>query len=104
MKAVTIGPEFGKENLRLVDVSKPNAGYDDVLVRITKAGLNPIDYNLVHGKIVYSLTPIPHIPGSEAIGIVESSSRLMREKISFMDNDHVIAFKTPGTDCFCSPA
>ncbi len=75
MKAVTIGPEFGKENLRLVDVSKPNAGYDDVIVRITKAGLNPIDYNLVHGKIVYSLTPIPHIPGSEAIGIVESSSR-----------------------------
>ena len=30
--------------------------------------------------------------------------RLMREKISFMDNDHVIASKTPGTDCICCPA
>ncbi len=79
MHAVNIGPEFGKENLKFVNIEKPQAKFGEVLVRITKAGLNPIDYNLIHGKIVYNLAPVPHIPGSEAIGIVETDGSIFKK-------------------------
>lgn len=79
MQAVNIGPEFGKENLKLVDVPKPTPGQGEVLVKITHAGVNPIDYGVIHGKIVYNLTPVPHIPGSEAIGEVETDGKLFRK-------------------------
>jgi alcohol dehydrogenase len=79
MHAVNIGPEFGKENLKFVDTEKPQPKHGEVLVRITKAGLNPIDYNLIHGKIVYNMKPIPHIPGSEAIGAVETDGSLFKK-------------------------
>ena len=86
MHAANIGPEFGKENLKFVTIEKPQAKPGEVLVRITKAGLNPIDYNLIHGKIVYNLSPVPHIPGSEAIGIVESDGSI------FKKGDRVLIF------------
>ena len=79
MQAVNIGPEFGKENLKLVDIPKPAPGEGKVLVKITHAGVNPIDYGVIHGRIVYNLTPIPHIPGSEAIGEVETDGKLFRK-------------------------
>lgn len=86
MQAVNIGPEFGKEHLRVVDVEKPKPGHGEVLVRVTHAGVNPIDYGVIHGKIVYNLTPVPHIPGSEAIGIVETDGGI------FHRGDRVMVF------------
>ncbi len=79
MQAVNIGPDFGKENLKLVDLPKPTPGQGEVLVKITHAGVNPIDYGVIHGKIVYNLDPVPHIPGSEAIGEVETDGKLFRK-------------------------
>lgn len=79
MHAVNIGPEYGKENLKFVDMEKPQARHGEVLVRITKAGVNPIDYNLIHGKIVYNLAPVPHVPGSEAIGVVETDGTIFKK-------------------------
>lgn len=79
MQAVNIGPEFGKENLKFVDMPKPTPATGEVLVRIRHAGVNPIDYGVIHGKIVYNLTPVPHIPGSEATGVVESDGKLFRK-------------------------
>lgn len=79
MQAVSIGPEFGKEKIRIVDIEKPSPGIGEVIVRITHAGVNPIDYGVIHGKIVYNLTPVPHIPGSEAVGIVETDGTLFRK-------------------------
>lgn len=75
MQAVNIGPEFGKEHLKLVEMEKPVPQNDEVLVKITQAGVNPIDYGVIHGKIVYNLAPIPHIPGSEAIGTVATEGK-----------------------------
>lgn len=79
MQAVSIGPEFGKENLKIVEMEKPKPENGEVLVRITHAGVNPIDYGVIHGRIVYNLNPVPHIPGSEAIGVVESDGRIFRK-------------------------
>ncbi len=79
MQAVNIGPEFGKENLKMVDLPKPTPQEGEVVVKITHAGVNPIDYGVIHGRIVYNLTPIPHIPGSEAIGEVETDGKLFRK-------------------------
>ncbi len=79
MQAVNIGPEFGKDNLKLVEVLKPTPAEGEVLVKITHAGVNPIDYGVIHGKIVYNLTPVPHIPGSEAIGEVETDGKLFKK-------------------------
>lgn len=79
MHAVNIGPEFGKENLKFVELERPQPKHGEVLIRITRAGLNPIDYNVIHGKIVYNLTPVPHVPGSEAIGVVETEGSIFRK-------------------------
>lgn len=79
MQAVNIGPEFGKEHIKLVESEVPKPANGDVLIRLTHAGVNPIDYGVIHGKIVYNLTPVPHVPGSEAIGIVETDGRIFRK-------------------------
>lgn len=79
MQAVSIGPEFGKENLKFVDIERPRPEHGEVLVRITHAGVNPIDYGVIHGRIVYNLSPIPHIPGSEAIGVVETDGKIFKK-------------------------
>lgn len=79
MQAVNIGPEFGKEKLKFVELEQPRPEHGEVLVRITKAGVNPIDYGVIHGRIVYNLSPVPHIPGSEAIGTVETDGSVFRK-------------------------
>ncbi len=52
---------------------------DTILVRILQAGVNPVDYNLINGNIIYSINPVPHVPGSEAVGIAEESGRNVRK-------------------------
>ncbi len=73
MKAITVGPKFGINEVRITNVERPESDDSQVLVKVTHAGLNPLDYNLINGNIVYNLKPVPHIPGSEIIGTVESS-------------------------------
>ncbi|MCL4480273.1 MAG: alcohol dehydrogenase catalytic domain-containing protein, partial [Candidatus Thermoplasmatota archaeon] len=79
MKAVIVGPKFGNSDVRIISLEKPEPLDSEVLVRVTHAGLNPLDYNLINGNIVYNLKPVPHIPGSEIIGIVESDSGNFRK-------------------------
>lgn len=86
MQAVSIGPEFGIENLKITEAEKPLPGHGEVLLKVTHAGVNPIDYNVIHGRIVYNLSPVPHIPGSEAIGTVESDGEIFRK------GDRVLVF------------
>ncbi|MGC8555560.1 MAG: zinc-binding dehydrogenase [Conexivisphaera sp.] len=59
----------GIENLSVADVEAPRPGPHDVLVRVVRAGVNPIDRLTVTGG--RSPTPMPHIPGAEFAGIVE---------------------------------
>lgn len=75
MKALRVYQPFGKQNLKIEDIPKPEQKDGYVTVKVKKAGLNPIDYNLINGKILYNLTPVPHIPGSEIFGIAETDGK-----------------------------
>ena len=71
MKAA-IFDEPGLANLRVMDnVKKPVMNDHDVLIRVTVAGVNPIDNFVVSGALP-NLVPLPnHIPGAEISGVVE---------------------------------
>src|ERR687892_1638036 len=64
--------EPGLANLRVMDnVKKPVMNDHDVLIRVTVAGVNPIDNFVVSGALP-KLIPLPnHIPGAEISGVVE---------------------------------
>ncbi len=67
----------GIENLR--NIENDMVYGTGLRVRILKAALNPLDYNVISGNIVYGLNPIPHIAGSEAIGeLLEDGKGLKR--------------------------
>ena len=67
MKAV-IFKRPGLEFLKLIDVEEPKISDHDVLIRVKVAGVNPIDYRAVSGAV--EVKPLPHIPGSELVGVV----------------------------------
>ena len=82
MKAI----EFAKpgiENIKIVDKSPEGEG---IKVKIIKAGLNPLDYKLIDGNVVYNVNPMPHIPGSEVMGIA------MEEGKHIHKGDRVIVY------------
>lgn len=71
MKAAVVYSPFGAEKLKIEEIEEPELkgkSENQIIVKIDKAGLNPVDFSVIHGKIVYNLSPVPHIPGSEAIG------------------------------------
>ena len=78
MKSFMISPPFGKDNLKIEEMDMPLKEEGNVTVRVRKAGLNPIDYNLINGRILYNLAPIPHVPGSEIYGIVETDGKYVK--------------------------
>ncbi len=75
MKAIEF-EKPGIENIRIVD---KNTNGDGIKVKIVKAGLNPLDYNLIAGNIVYNVNPMPHIPGSEVMGIAMEDGKRIRK-------------------------
>ncbi len=75
MKAVYF-TEPGIENLKIGDVKEPGNG---LKIKIIKAGLNPLDYNLIEGNIVYNVNPMPHIPGSEVLGIAMEDGNTIKK-------------------------
>ena len=97
MKAILVGPKFGADNITVSDVKSPSGEKGSLKVKITMAGMNPLDYNLINGKILYNLQPIPHIPGSEAIGTAMEDGKRIRK------GDRVVIYnrKFDGTCRFC---
>lgn len=71
MKAIRV-KEFGEpEVMRLEEVSDPQAGRGEVLVRVRAAGVNPVDTYIRAG--VYARKPeTPYTPGMDAAGVVEA--------------------------------
>jgi NADPH:quinone reductase-like Zn-dependent oxidoreductase len=70
MKAIHL-KRFGIGNLALVDIPRPEPGSHEVLVRITAAAIQYLDNIVIEGTIIPDL-PLPHIPGCEGAGVVES--------------------------------
>lgn len=86
MKGAVVYEPLGKENLKFEEIDVPEPGNGEVRVKFERAGVNPIDYNVVAGKIVYNMQPLPHIPGSEVMGIVQSDGK------EFKKGDKVMVF------------
>jgi NADPH2:quinone reductase len=60
----------GYEGLKLVDLPKPAASDGKVLVRMTAAGVTPLDHTILSGK--YPRSKAPLVLGNEGAGVVEA--------------------------------
>jgi NADPH2:quinone reductase len=69
VRAIVVNRPGGATALRLTETDTPGPGPDQVLVKVTAAGVNFIDTYRRSG--VYR-TPFPHIPGSEGAGEIEA--------------------------------
>jgi NADPH2:quinone reductase len=78
VRAIRISEWGGPEALELVeDAAEPDAGPDQVLVRVTRAGVNFADLHASRNEYVdrYAL---PLVPGAEVAGIVERDAGALR--------------------------
>ncbi len=69
MNAIQITENGNADVLQLREVDTPQPGKGEVLIKVEAAGLNFIDIYRREGLYPVSL---PHIPGSEAAGVVEA--------------------------------
>jgi NADPH:quinone reductase len=68
MRAMRAETFTGYEALKLVEVAKPTISDRRVLVRITTAGVTPLDFTILSGK--YSRAKAPLVLGNEGAGVV----------------------------------
>src|ERR1700757_4265434 len=71
MRAMRAEQFNGYEGLKLVDVAKPPVTEGKVLVRITAAGVTPLDHTILTGK--FHGVKAPLVLGNEGAGVVENS-------------------------------
>jgi len=69
MRAMRAEQFTGYEGLKLVDPPRPAVTEGKVLVRITAAGVTPLDYTILSGKFHGSKPPL--VLGNEGAGVVE---------------------------------
>lgn len=79
MKAAVVREPFGIDHLSVEDVEDPVAADGEVVVRIVSGSLNPIDMTVTANRTVYGISPVPHIPGSEVFGTVETDGERFRK-------------------------
>ncbi|HEX8204986.1 MAG TPA: zinc-binding dehydrogenase [Solirubrobacteraceae bacterium] len=72
MRAVQIQEFGGPEVLRLVDVPAPEPGEGEVLIRVTRAGLNFADTHTRENAYI-AKHDLPLIPGTEVAGVREDT-------------------------------
>lgn len=69
MRAVQITSFDGPDGLKRQEVARPRPRPDQVLVRVHRCGVNPVDRSQATGR--WSWLELPHTPGSEISGVVE---------------------------------
>src|SRR5919205_2202752 len=81
----------GLENLRVTDNAElPKLSDHDILIKVTMAGVNPIDNFVVSGALP-KIDPLPHIPGAESAGIIEEiGSHVNNANNNFKKGDRVV--------------
>jgi NADPH:quinone reductase len=72
MRAIQQAEFGGPEVLELVDVPVPEPGEDEVLIRVSRAGLNFADTHQREDQYVQRQA-LPLIPGSEVAGVMEGT-------------------------------
>ena len=74
MRAIQITSFDGPAGLRSAEVARPRPGADQVLVRVHRCGVNPVDRSQAVGR--WDWLTLPHTPGSEISGVVEEVGEL----------------------------
>src|ERR1700722_6659509 len=74
MRAMRAETFSGYGGLKLVELPKPVAADGRVLVRITAAGVTPLDYTILSGQFHGSKAPL--VLGNEGAGVVEEGGAL----------------------------
>ncbi len=69
MRAMRAEKFSGYEGLKPVDLPKPVASDGKVLVRMTAAGVTPLEHTILFGQLPRAKAPL--VPGSEGAGVVE---------------------------------
>jgi NADPH:quinone reductase len=69
MRAIVAKDFGGYQNLNPADIPKPALSNGRVLVRMTAAGVTPLDHTIVFGN--YPMAKAPLVLGNEGAGIVE---------------------------------
>jgi NADPH:quinone reductase len=70
MRAIQISEFGGPDVMQLVDLEVPEPGDDQVLIRVTRAGINWADTHQVENSYLAKFE-LPLIPGTEVAGVVE---------------------------------
>ncbi|KAH9495756.1 hypothetical protein Btru_013247 [Bulinus truncatus] len=70
MKAVQAAKYGGPEVLQVINIDKPKPKKGEVLVKVSYAGINPVDALITAGHLG-THRPVPFIPGMDAAGVVE---------------------------------
>lgn len=71
MRAVQQERWGGPEELRLVDLARPEPLPTEVLVRVVAAGVNPVDVFTREGRAYQRALSLPFVPGWDVAGVVE---------------------------------
>lgn len=84
MRAMQAAAFGGYDSLNLADVEKPVATDGKLLVRITAAGVTPLDNTILHGHIDAAIAPL--LLGSEGAGVIEGgdADRSNGTRVMFM--------------------
>ena len=69
MRAMSAAGFNGYEDLKLIDLPKPEVSEGKVLVRMTAAGATPLDHTILSGQ--YHGAKAPLVLGNEGAGVVE---------------------------------
>src|ERR1700737_1534947 len=69
MRAMRAETFNGYKEVKLVDLQKPAATDGKVLVRMTAAGVTPLDHTILSGQFHHSKAPL--VLGNEGAGVVE---------------------------------
>ena len=73
MKAIVLHEYGGADNLKYEDWDDPQAGDGQILVRVTAAGINPIDWKIRSGAMkAFMPLQLPTILGYDYSGVVRS--------------------------------
>ena len=69
MRAMRAGKFTGYEELQRVDLPKPAVSDGKVLLRMTAAGVTPLDHTILSGQFPFAKAPL--VLGNEGAGVVE---------------------------------
>ena len=91
MRAAAIEEFGGSDKLQSMDLSRPEPGPEEVLVRVRAAGVGLWDVMSRQG--VFGDREFPFVPGFEAAGVVEAVGG---EVGDFQEGDEVYTYRFPG--------